>query len=55
MDMMHDDKETTKRLKQIGLWSVAELSQKLLNVMEHARGDRGWSNYSGLDNLSLFG
>jgi hypothetical protein len=55
MDIMNDDKETTKRLKEIGLWTLAELSKKILHVVEHARGDRGWSNYSGLENLSLFG
>lgn len=36
-----------KRLKQIGLWSVGEISQMILQLLEHARGDRGWSNYQG--------
>jgi hypothetical protein len=55
MDIMNDDKEAAKRLRQIGLWTVSELSKKILGVVEHSRGDRGWANYSGLDNLSLFG
>ncbi|KAI8899545.1 mitochondrial distribution and morphology protein family 31/32 [Globomyces pollinis-pini] len=54
MTLVHDEYEQTKRLKQIGLWSVAEVSQKILNIMEHARGDRGWSEYSGENHLSFF-
>jgi hypothetical protein len=54
MNLVNDEKEQSKRLKQIGLWSIAQVSQKILNVVEHARGDRGWSTYSGLDNVSFW-
>lgn len=54
MKLVNDDQEQTRRLRQIGLWSVAELSQKILTLVEHARGDRGWANYSGLDAFSAY-
>ncbi|KAJ3313900.1 Mitochondrial distribution and morphology protein 31, mitochondrial precursor [Boothiomyces sp. JEL0838] len=45
-DLVNDEQEQAKRLKEFGLWSVAEVSQKILNVVEHARGDRGKSEYA---------
>ncbi|KAJ3262542.1 Mitochondrial distribution and morphology protein 31, mitochondrial precursor [Boothiomyces macroporosus] len=51
-DLVNDEQEQAKRLKEFGLWSVAEVSQKILNVVEHARGDRGKSEYAGIDTFS---
>lgn len=44
-DMVNDEAEQTKRLKQIGLWSLGELSQKILGLLELATGDRGYGTY----------
>ncbi|KAJ3276372.1 Mitochondrial distribution and morphology protein 31, mitochondrial precursor [Terramyces sp. JEL0728] len=50
--LVNDEQEQAKRLKEFGLWSLAEVSQKILNVVEHARGDRGKSEYAGIDTFS---
>jgi distribution and morphology protein 31 len=48
-ELVNDGKEASKRLKQIGLWSVAEISNAIINLFEHAKGDRGKAVYSGFD------
>jgi hypothetical protein len=54
MKLVNDEAEQSKRLKQIGLWSVSELSHSLLKVLEQTRGDRGWSQFSEDPFLSSF-
>lgn len=45
MKLVKNESEQSKRLKQIGLWSVSELSQALLKIVEHTRGDKGWAQF----------
>ena len=39
--------EQKRHLASFGLWSVAEISQFFIDFLEHARGDHGFSTYSG--------
>ena len=41
-ELVHDENENGKRFRQIGLWSVGDWSQKILNFLENAGGDHGW-------------
>jgi hypothetical protein len=43
--LVNDESEKTKRLRQIGMWSVAEISQRLLKFLELAGSDRGFTAY----------
>ncbi|KAJ3305953.1 Mitochondrial distribution and morphology protein 31, mitochondrial precursor [Kappamyces sp. JEL0829] len=49
MQLVNDETQQTKTLRQIGLWSLAEISQMILNVLELAGGDRGFATYEGLE------
>jgi hypothetical protein len=43
--LVNDESEQTRRLRQIGVWSVAEISQRILGFLELAGGDRGFTAY----------
>jgi mitochondrial distribution and morphology protein 31 len=43
--LVQDEHERNKRIKEIGYWSVAELSKNIVSIVENARGDRGWNAY----------
>jgi distribution and morphology protein 31 len=43
--LLNDEHERNKRIKEIGLWSVSEISKSIISLVENARGDRGWTAY----------
>ncbi|OMJ28633.1 Mitochondrial distribution and morphology protein 31 [Smittium culicis] len=45
--MVVDQKERTRRLKQIGLWSVAEVAKQLTLFLEYVTGFKGFWQYLG--------
>ena len=44
--------EQRRHLTSFGLWTVAEISQFFIDLLEHARGDHGFSTYAGDTDLS---
>lgn len=47
--LVNNEHERNRRIKEIGLWSVSELSKTIMSVVESARGDR-WNSYHTTDN-----
>ena len=41
-----DEGERTRRLKNVGIWSLSSVSKKVLALLEYARGIRGWMHFS---------
>lgn len=44
ISLANDETERNKRIKEIGMWSVGELSKSIVSIVEGARGNR-WNAY----------
>ncbi|KAI9199384.1 mitochondrial distribution and morphology proteins-domain-containing protein [Polychytrium aggregatum] len=44
--LVENEHERSRRIRQVGLWSIQSVTKNLMTVMDYARGMKGWSDYS---------
>ncbi|KAI9295212.1 mitochondrial distribution and morphology protein family 31/32 [Neoconidiobolus thromboides FSU 785] len=47
INLVQDERERNRRLKRVGLWGLQSLAKNLINLVEYARGVRGFWHYLG--------
>lgn len=40
-----DDRERSRRLRAIGLWSLTSVTRNLVTLVDYVSGVRGWSHF----------
>ncbi|KAJ1554040.1 Mitochondrial distribution and morphology protein 31, mitochondrial precursor [Nowakowskiella sp. JEL0078] len=44
--LVEDERERTRRIKRVGLWSIQTATKNLMTVLDYARGTRGWEQFT---------
>jgi distribution and morphology protein 31 len=45
-ELVLNERERTRQLKRVGLWSLQSVTKNLVKAVDYARGVKGWEHWS---------